>query len=471
MAGKGGKGKKKRAGKRALRGRGDYVDDLIVNSGPAARALKEVRDEVKALKGSVNKMGSTGVSSAMKMAGGALGGAFGMPVLGSRAGGALAALLGHGDYEVRVNSLMGKVPKDSHVAGAMVPFFSKEGRHGVRVTEREYLGDIITAANGAFKVQTFRINPGLNSSFPWLSTVAQQFEEWQPLGLVYEFVSTSASYGGGSSQALGAVAMATDYDVLDPTYSSMIQLQNEEAACSTRSSENLVHGVECDLSERGRRVFFCRSGPPPTGSTLMDYDLGVLSVATQGSPTAAATTVGQLWVSYDVAFYKKNLYGGQLGLGVLSCYMSQTGSLSGVVNATPFGPLSTLAVQGTMYVAMSGNTLTFPSWLVTGTFEIMILWQGASTASVIVANPTTTNCVLPPVNGPQYGYGTLYYPGTATTSTTAFIYAMVNITGPSAKLTFSGLNLPTSMVNFFVTISQQPYWGTQTWSLMTSDVG
>jgi hypothetical protein len=64
----------------------------------------------------------------------------------------------------------------------------------------------------------------VNASFPWLSTIASAFEEWEPLGIVYEFVSTSAAYGGGANQALGAVAMVTDYDALDSAFTNMINL-------------------------------------------------------------------------------------------------------------------------------------------------------------------------------------------------------------------------------------------------------
>jgi len=233
--------------------------------------------------GPVEDLGSYQKALALRRVGQMAGEKVGMPRLGRMAGAGFSKFVGHGDYQVKTNSLI----KGALSSGPeMVPYFSRTGKSGIRVREREFLGFVVTGANGVYTSTSYHINPGLQGAFPWLSQVAQNFEEWEPYGLVYEFVSTSAQFAGGSNQALGTVAMATDYDVLDSTFINMTELLNMGAACSTRSSNDLEHGVECDITERGRRSFFVRTGAPPTQSTLMDYDLGLFEIATQGSPAA-----------------------------------------------------------------------------------------------------------------------------------------------------------------------------------------
>jgi hypothetical protein len=277
---------RRNARSRGLTGNGDYADDVINAVGRvpalsgAAAVAKEVKSAVSALK-KFRKAENKG--EILRSTGGRLGGLMGMPRLGRAMGAGLSKIMGHGDYVPKVNSIYHGT---AEAVGPPVPFFSNSGRHGVRVVEREYVGDIVTGTNGAFTIQTFRVNPGLNSTFPWLSTLANSYDEWEPLGMMVEFVSTSASYGGGSNQALGAVVIGADYDVLDAQWTSLIQMQNNEFSCSTRSSENLCHFVECATSERGRRVLFTRAGAPPNNSTLMDYDLCNIQVATAGSPSS-----------------------------------------------------------------------------------------------------------------------------------------------------------------------------------------
>lgn len=398
--------------------------------------LGALRGELAALKKEVK------VRKGFQNAGRFVGSVAGMPEVGSRVGGAVASLLGHGDYELRVNSLMGKMLPE--LAGTTVPYFSRQGRRGVRVTDREYIGDVSAAAAGVFSNNSYPINPGMSATFPWLSTIANSFEEYEFLGLVFDFVSTSAAYGGGSSQALGAVALAVDYDPIDPPYSTMVQLQNAEGACSTRTSYDLEMGVECDRAERGPRVLYNRFTSVPVGATLMDYDWGNFQVATAGSPAAGATVVGQLWASYDVVLYKKDLTSGVGGSVLDTAITKGTGT---VAAATLFGTLGTIPQSGTMPVAVStvagATVLTFPSTLRSGTFEVACYWQGSATT---ITQPTLTysNCAVPTL-GPRNFAGAVVAPGSGTTSAVVMMNTtMVTISGPSATITFTGAVVPSS---------------------------
>lgn len=236
-----------------------------------------------------------------------IGGLLGFAPLGERVGGAIGRLFGKGDYQVRSNSLMESYGKPS--AGPPPPALFRNGKRGVRVVEREYLGDIrsgtLSGGSSVFTNQSFIINPGLSTTFPWLSKIARQFDQWEPHGIVFEYRSTSSEYNG-SSQSLGTVILATDYDVVDSPYLNKVQAENSDYAMSVKSSDCAVHGVECALDERPTPILFTRTANRPSGTDPRLYDLGNFQLCTQGM-SVADVTLGELWVSYDITFYKKQI--------------------------------------------------------------------------------------------------------------------------------------------------------------------
>lgn len=78
------------------------------------------------------------------------------------------------------------------------------------VTNREYVGDVFgpepTARN--FKNRVYELNPGIESTFPWLSQIAQNYEEYEFGQLVFEFKSTVNPSVSGDGQ-MGTIVMAT----------------------------------------------------------------------------------------------------------------------------------------------------------------------------------------------------------------------------------------------------------------------
>jgi hypothetical protein len=321
----------------------------------------------------------------------------------------------------------------------------------VRITEREYIGDVLASGavvNGAtaFDLRSFRINPGLNSTFPWLSAIASQFEQWEPLGIVFEFISTSAEYSG-TGQALGTVVMATDYDNTDAIFTNKIQMENEDYSNSTRCATSCMHGVECDPKERSERIMYIRSSSNPTGTVIADYDLGNFQIATQGL-SATGVNVGELWVSYDVVFYKKNMVGGQVGGNVLGCTIVST---AGITNSVIFGTNPT--VSGSLYVtASTAGVLTFPRWLQTGKYLVYIFWTGSA---VLTSGPnsTLTNCVA--INTDTTSASGSETVSAASSANYALRYT-ISITGPSATIAFGTATLPTSCTFMRVVITQLP---------------
>jgi len=229
-----------------------------------------------------------------------VGSAFGGPagaLVGKAAGNLLGRVTGAGAYQVRSNSLMGRPPSF--------------GMTSVRVRHQEYLADVysgfdLVSAATAFDYRQFYINPGLAATFPWLSSIANNFEEYKFHGLIFEFRTTSGQSVASSNTALGTVMMATEYDVLDPPFPSKVAMEAYMFASSTVPSCSVVHAVECQPKQNVDPVLYIRNTTPPAGADQRLYDLGFFQVATVGMQ-AAGVNLGEMWVTYDVELLKPKL--------------------------------------------------------------------------------------------------------------------------------------------------------------------
>lgn len=291
------KQRKKRATRaKGLRGKGDYTsgEDSIKDQAHRLEA------KIDHLEKSINKKAT--VRSVAGTVGRALGGLVGQGDLGSLAGDSLAKLFGHGDFSVTSNSLF---PSSSNFQSSVVPKFSTHKR-GTRIVEREFVGTVssgsLVGGVSEFFNTSYSINPADSATFPWLHTLASQYDQWEPNGIVFEFISTSSEYNG-ANQALGVVIMATDYDVMDPLYTNKQTMENADYSCATKPSVSMLHGIECDPKERPMPLLYTGHR---TDSDPRFHTMGNFQVATVGM-SAAGIPLGELWVSYDITFYKKQV--------------------------------------------------------------------------------------------------------------------------------------------------------------------
>jgi len=132
----------------------------------------------------------------------------------------LSALIsGFGDYKVNENSLL---------TGGIAPpeVVNSVNDGGVIIRHREYLGDIPATID--FTITRYFINPGYTLTFPWLSHIATSFEQYKLRGMIFEFksLSSDAVLSSATSSALGAVIMATQYDVLDTPFPNKFTMEN-----------------------------------------------------------------------------------------------------------------------------------------------------------------------------------------------------------------------------------------------------
>jgi len=178
------------------------------------------------------------------------------------------------------------------------------GSNEIRVRHREFLGPI----NGttSFLSTSYPLNPGMSTTFPWLSQLAANYEQYKMHGCVFQFVTTSATAVSSTNTALGQVVMATDYDALDNPYASSRAMLASLYSNYGVPCRDLVHTIECASRKSFSEVLYVRNTAPPTGADLRLYDVGNFQLATEGMQ-AGVTQIGGLWVSYDVTFMKPQL--------------------------------------------------------------------------------------------------------------------------------------------------------------------
>jgi len=230
-------------------------------------------------------------------------------------------------------------------AASNIPMMHSTGQ-SVVLRHREFIGSI----NGSvgFTVQkNLVINPGLPASFPWLSSIASRFQEYDIKGMVFHYVPTSGTFNG-TSAALGSVMIQTSYRVSDSAPSSKLEMMNEYWSNEVVPFETMAHPIECDPKENPFNIHYVRNVPVPGSEPLM-YDVGRTFVATQGQ--ASTDQLGDLWVTYEVEL-KKPL----IASPALASPAYYGASYTGPTSASFFGTPATSA--GNLPVSANVKTVT-----------------------------------------------------------------------------------------------------------------
>jgi hypothetical protein len=238
--------------------------------------------------------------------GSSLGSLVGMKDLGRDAGSWLARVTGLGKYTLHQNSFTKS--SDS------VPQFEFAPDGSVIVTHREFVRDI--TGSPTFEYKTFDICPTESAAFPWLSVMAQAYEQYEFLGLLACYVPTSGDAIASTNNALGTVMIATEYDVSRKPFHTKSEMEQYMFVTSEKPSKSQIHPVECNPN---RDVLNARymDGPFRTQAAAIDSTAasagsndiarnlrctGRLQIATTGQQ--AVTTVGELWWTYKVKLSK-----------------------------------------------------------------------------------------------------------------------------------------------------------------------
>lgn len=281
--------------------------------------------------------------------------------------------------------------------GLEVPSFSSAGDEtgSVTVCRKEYVCDIygpessVPGVPSAFNVQTFQLNPGLEGTFPWLSQIAQNYDEYDFKQLVFTYRSTTTDIGSSTGQC-GTVIMATNYNASAPPFGDKVTMMEYDASMSSKVTESMRHGVECDpLKLSGSEGKYIRNNPVVPGQDLKTYDQGSFQLAVANIPTLYVNqALGELWVSYNVELRKPKFYAGR-GLGISQdLYVSAEGSET---VSLPFGTVATILTgqQNNIFtqltLAANSTTITFPASYA-GFLEIRFACERVTSGGLIWSN-------------------------------------------------------------------------------------
>jgi hypothetical protein len=213
--------------------------------------------------------------------------------LGRTAGAAISKIFGQGDYQVRSNSLMSGGP----------PAFASMNT-GMRMAHREYIADVVSSTG--FANTTYDVNVIKNTTFPWLSRIAQNFEEYTIKGIVFYFNTTCGSAVSSTNNALGTVGLVTVYDPSDPPLSTKRECEDYSGCVAGVPACSLIHPIECKPRSNVLDRLYIQNSTVNSVDDLKFFSHGTLNVFTQGMQ-AAGITIGELWVSYDVEFYNPRI--------------------------------------------------------------------------------------------------------------------------------------------------------------------
>lgn len=287
---------------------------------------------------------------------------------------------GHGAYAG--NSLVagGEMTDDvPHVSSAA------DETGAITVSRREYVADIYGPTT-PFNVQSYALNPGLEQSFPWLSQIAQNYEEYEFQQLIYTYRSTTTDVGTTTTGQCGTVIMATNYNAAAAPFSDKVVMMEYDGAMSCKTTDSMIHGVECDpLKLSGPAGHYIRANPVVSGQDLKTYDHALFQLAVANSPAGFQNqTIGELWVSYTVILRKPKFFVSR-GLGITrDVFVSGNGTetttaLLGSIASLLYGQQNNLGSR-IDFPAASQIRITFPA-AYAGSVEIQLLTEGFTCAA------------------------------------------------------------------------------------------
>ena len=230
-------------------------------------------------------------------------------ILGRFAGAAKGNIMGHGMYTGRGAYL----PASNSIVdggGSNAPLFGGN-MATIQITHREFLTDIYgPAAGNSFNVQTYNINPALSGTFPFLSQIACNYDEYTFDQLIFSYKSTTTDIGSSTTGQCGTVIQCVNYNASAAPFQDKGLMMEYFGAVSSKVTEPALCGVECDPQQNaGPSILYTRANPVIVGQDLKTYDLGTYQLAVANSPAQYANNpIGELWVDYTVTLRKPKLF-------------------------------------------------------------------------------------------------------------------------------------------------------------------
>jgi len=255
-------------------------------------------------------------------------------------------------------------------------------RDMARIQHRELISSINgTTGFSILASNSFSLNPGLSSTFPWLSTQALGWEQYRFNSLRFCYYTRTGSATAGS------VMITPDYDAADTAPIS------EQIASAYEDTVEDVPWKDLECALRVDAMFpsgpkkFIRVAPLAANLDIKTYDAGSVFVATTDG---AAVAWGKLWVEYDVTLFTPQLPSSGAPIGFQS--------IKGAVPTTALlvGAAPVAVANSSNFVTVVGEVLTFNQ-----AGEFMVIYVATSTTITQTGVPVAANGgVLDTIYGP-----------------------------------------------------------------------
>jgi len=232
----------------------------------------------------------------------------------------------------RTRTVYQPIAKSKTVVSKQPMIFAGKGY--TRFVHSELLDTVSSTGTNTFlqNLLTYAINPGLSSTFPWLSTQALGFERYTFNSISFEYVARTATTNQGS------ILMAPDYDPDDR------QPVNEKSLGSYQDSvdgvvwENLLCYLDAGALHSDMKTKYNRYGNFTAGgsTSIREYDCGNFYVnITDTGGGSTSIGYGKLWVHYDVVLSVPRVVSPVTLAYIQACNIN--GTATGSTVAIPFG--------------------------------------------------------------------------------------------------------------------------------------
>jgi len=285
----------------------------------------------------------------------------------------------------------------------------------VEVEHTEFLADI--RGSTAFQVNAIPVNPGLASSFPWLSRMASMYESYQIKALRYEYRTET------STNAVGSVMGAVDYDASDPPPLYKEQLANYRGYQRSAPWNNFTQkSLPEDLNKR--KSYYVRSGALSANQDIKLYDVGNFFLAT--GLQADNSVIGELYVHYKIKLMTPQLTNPAVGNA-----LSGRWTFSTTAAATANGSDAPLTASGTCLSATPAVITAIAP------YDCLVTWVGRGNGPFTLVT-TGSTCTI---DTPQYASTTGAASLSIYTAQLSFRPGQTFVTTPSVDCTTAGITV------------------------------
>jgi hypothetical protein len=165
-----------------------------------------------------------------------------------------------------------------------------------RVEENdEYIAEVKSSV--AFATTQYAINPGQAATFPWLSTIAKNFEKYRILSLEFYYRPEVSAFNANGQ--IGKVMLSCDFDAADSPPTTKPQVEDTFPHADAMPYDTVRLPLPAGECNNELKMHFVRPAGLPRSTDVRVYDVGNFYVSTIACANDAVV-IGELRVRYRV---------------------------------------------------------------------------------------------------------------------------------------------------------------------------